>query len=333
MGRLPLIIGAGALMAYAYSRTTKHRRTRVAPSSLPGRWVWPVKTWNGRVPVISDGFGSPRPGGITHQGVDIMFRREPSDSLVAGTPNGSKLHVMPDGVHALAATDGFIWSAMQAPRGWTVVIDHSPLPYATFYTHLERLLVPHASPSKNGHRVLAGTPIGIIGGDPLVPPHLKHLHFELWMGGPKDAVDPAALMRTWPTVGESTLVARNAGFTYRPVGASGEPYPEWVRALKGESGVYIIREQREVVYVGSSVGRLYDTLTRHFQQWRRYKGFWRGQYGAGHDPGLTYKRDRVEVAVRITRPSEALDEEARLIQRLRPRDNLLGQPVEEVVPF
>ena len=24
-----------------------------------------------------------------------------------------------------------------------------------------------------------------------------HLHFELWRGGPQDAIDPAALMKTW----------------------------------------------------------------------------------------------------------------------------------------
>jgi hypothetical protein len=69
----------------------------------------------------------------------------------------------------------------------------------------------------------------------------------------------------------------------------------------------------------------------HFH-WRRQKGFWRGQYAEGHDPGLTYERGAVEVAVRATAPDEALEEEARLIQRLRPRDNLLGQPEEEV-PF
>ena len=80
----------------------------------------------------------------------------------------------------------------------------------------------------------------------------------------------------------------------------------------------------EIVYVGSSAGRLYDTLTRHFQIWRRYKGFWRGQYGEGHDPGLTYDRDSVEVAVRLTSPSKSLDEEMRLIARLKPRDNLIG---------
>ena len=265
MSRLPLLIGGGTLVAYAYSRT-RRRNHRVAPSSLPGRWVWPVMSWNGRAPVISDGFGSPRPGGMTHQGVDIMFRRQPIDSFVSGTPNGSKQHVMPDGIKTLAAGDGYVWSATQTPRGWAVVIDHKPLPYATFYTHLDRLLVAKAAPNKNGQRVLAGTPIGVIGGDPLVPPHLKHLHFELWAGGPSEAVDPAALMRTWQVV--AVLTTRNAGFTYRHVGASGEPYPDWVRALKDQSGVYIIRERGEIVYVGSSVGRLYDTLTRHFQQVR-----------------------------------------------------------------
>jgi hypothetical protein len=69
--------------------------------------------------------------------------------------------------------------------------------------------------------------------------------------------------------------------------------------------------------------------------WRRYKGFWAGQYAEGHDPGLTYPRDGVEVAIRFTRSDNSLDEEARLIQRLRPRDNVLGQPPEELeeAPF
>ena len=77
--------------------------------------------------------------------------------------------------------------------------------------------------------------------------------------------------------------ARNAALKYRPVGASGEPYPDWVRELDGKSGVYIIREiQRDgsyvTVYVGEShAGRLYQTLTRHFQTWRRAKKFWAGQ--------------------------------------------------------
>ena len=137
---------------------------------------------------------------------------------------------------------------------------------------------------------------------------------------------------------------RNAGLIYRPVGASGEPYPEWVRALDGKSGVYVIKEiQRdgteELVYVGEShSGRLYDTLTRHLQTWRRHKTFWRGQFGGQvHDPGLTYPRHRVLIAARVMSPARAIAEETRLIRKLRPRDNLLKQPEdafpEEVVPF
>jgi hypothetical protein len=63
----------------------------------------------------------------------------------------------------------------------------------------------------------------------------------------------------------------------------------------------------------SHTDRLYETLTRHRQTWRRC--------------------NRGELAVRITAAEDALDEEARLIRKLKPRDNLLGQPVEEEVPF
>jgi hypothetical protein len=137
---------------------------------------------------------------------------------------------------------------------------------------------------------------------------------------------------------------RNASLTYRPIGASGESYPAWLRALAGKSGVYILREtQRDgstpIVYVGEShTGRLYQTLTRHFQTWRRAKKFWTGQYtgSQSHDPGLTYDRARITVAVRVLPAARAIAEEARLIARLRPRDNLLGQPPDdnqEAVPF
>jgi hypothetical protein len=139
------------------------------------------------------------------------------------------------------------------------------------------------------------------------------------------------------------LEPRNASLSYRPVGGSGEPYPDWLRALRGKSGVYIIRERQrdgstETVYVGESHrGRLYQTLTRHFQTWRRSKKFWSGQYGGqSHDPGLTYPRDKVTVATRVLSADRAIAEEARLIARLRPRDNLLGQPADEqgeAVPF
>ncbi|MBE7450539.1 MAG: hypothetical protein HS111_17060 [Kofleriaceae bacterium] len=133
----------------------------------------------------------------------------------------------------------------------------------------------------------------------------------------------------------ASLRNRGASLTYRPIGDRGEPYPTWIRDLRGESGVYVIRDRatREILYVGEShTSKLYETLTRHFATWRRYKGFWRGQYAEGHDPGLTYPRNAVEVAARITTAARAIDEEERLIRRLSPRDNVRGQPEEEV-PF
>jgi hypothetical protein len=158
--------------------------------------------------VISDGFDSPRPGLPRHGGVDVMFARKPADAFKAGSPNGSKLFVMPDALAAVAASDGAVWSAMQTPHGFAVVIDHGPSKVATFYTHLEKLLVAPATPGKSSERVHAGQPIGIIGASPLDGEHLKHLHFEVWLGGPNDRIDPSALMRGWEVVTDArSLVA------------------------------------------------------------------------------------------------------------------------------
>lgn len=343
MSRVPWILGGGALAAYLWSRQGS-RESSSTPTRLDtplsGRWVWPVSSWKGRAPVISDGFDSPRPGVPRHGGLDLMFARVPSDTLIAGTPNGSKRHVMPDDVPALAASDGRVWSAMKTPRGFSVVIDHGqrgPLKVATYYTHLEKLLVRTTAPRESGEHVSAGQAIGIIGFDPKDPQRLRHLHFELWLGGPSERTDPTAVMRSWSVVPDprSPLFARNGATAYRPIGASAEAYPQWVRDLKGRTGVYLIRDARthELLYVGSSSGRLYETLTRHFQTWRRFKGYWSGQYAEGHDPGITYDRARVEVSIRFTGASDVLDEEARLIHRLRPRDNLLGQRADDEVPF
>jgi len=166
---------------------------------LTGRWGWPVPRWQGRAPVISDGFGSRRPP-ATHMGVDLMFGRIASDPFPIG-PNGSKAFVMPDAWMAVAASDGVLWSAGHTPRGFAVVIDHGNV--ATFYQHMETLLVPESKPPAKGTpreqliQIKAGQPLGVIGGDPLDPARLKHLHFELWPGGPASAIDPQPLMKTW----------------------------------------------------------------------------------------------------------------------------------------
>ncbi|HEU4733449.1 MAG TPA: M23 family metallopeptidase, partial [Kofleriaceae bacterium] len=184
------------------------------PAPLPGRWVWPVGVWRERKPEISSGFATPRTLSdghvVTHGGVDIMYRRQPGDPWPAGTPNGTPGWVMPGHRAALAASDGVVWSATNTPRGWTIVIDHSPRKLATYYTHLSSLLVQAKQP------VSAGTPLGIIGADPLDGQHVLHLHFEVWRGGSADRFDPQPLMEaTWehlPDPGDRPpmLAARNA---------------------------------------------------------------------------------------------------------------------------
>src|SRR5262249_54631553 len=280
--KLPWTIGGGAALgAYLLLRRPQSAEAAAisAAGPLPGRWVWPVPMWRGRRPVISSGFNSPRPGLDRHGGVDVMYARSSSDPFKAGTPNGSAGYVMPDDMVALAASDGAIWSAGSTPKGFEVVIDHAPSPWTTYYAHLDKLFVSTRSPGAGGPRVRAGQPLGIIGFSPLDKERLKHLHFELWRGAPKDRVDPEAVMSSWETVGDprDAAVARNANLVYRAIGASGDPYPDWVRALRDRAGVYVIREveTREIVYVGSSTGQLYATMTRHFQAWRRLKGFWK----------------------------------------------------------
>jgi murein DD-endopeptidase MepM/ murein hydrolase activator NlpD len=195
------------------SPITPPRPARVEP--LPGRWVWPVGVWNGRKPEISDGIMGTRhsPSGqvILHGGVDLMYRRRPGDPWRAGTPHASPGWVMPDDRAALAASDGLVVFAANTPRGWSVKIDHAPRKLTTYYAHLSSLLV-----SKDKH-ITAGTPVGVIGSDPLDTAHLMHLHFELWRGGASDRVDPEPLMTSWeylrdPTESAAPLVARNGRY-------------------------------------------------------------------------------------------------------------------------
>jgi hypothetical protein len=345
-----LVLGGGAVAALAWRYRHRASGPSAPPVGIPAAsapWVFPVPTFADREAVISNGFRSPpqADGRATHLGVDLMFPRRDARDLIAvyppATGNGSKGYFMPDGVPAVAASAGLVAFAKVTGTGGTVIVRH-PSGYATYYTHLSALGVTLGQP------VAAGQPIGGIGASPTDPAHLKHLHFELWEGGTRSgAVDPAPYLAAWSrlTIASwrpGTPIAsgpRNAGLVYRPVGTPGERYPSWLHRARGASGVYVIRERGgSVVYVGqSSAGKLYETVTRHFQRWRRYKGFWRGQYAEGHDPGLTYDRDSVEVAIKVTSPSVALDEEARLIRRLRPRDNLLGQPERDPdldeVPF
>jgi hypothetical protein len=335
-----LLLGGGvSALVWGAARSRSRSTTTPTPTIPTDTWVFPVPSLGDRAAVISNPFKA-----SAHLGVDIMFKRRDARDLIAafpaGTSNGTPLFFIPDSVAALAASAGVVTFAANTPVGHTVIIQH-PNGWTTYYTHLTTLVVA------KGQQVTAGQMLGAIGANPKDGQHLVHLHFELWKGRKRSgAIDPAPYLAAWSRMvspwspNRTTLVSsathRNGTLSaYRPVGDRGEPYPEWVRALKDEAGVYVIRdaETHEVLYVGSSSGRLYDTLTRHLQTWRRYKGFWRGQFAEGADPGLTYPRGEVEVAVRLTSPDDALDEEMRLIERLRPRDNQIGQPELEDAPF
>jgi hypothetical protein len=278
------VVAAGVLL-WRRSRTTAASERLVLPP-LVG-WTVPVPTLSDRPVVVSNEFhrgtkaGDPR----EHLGVDLMFRRRDARGLIAAYPpkttNGTPMFFMPEGVSALAAADGKVTFADMTGMGNSVIIQH-PSGWATYYTHLFALAV------KRGELVRASQPLGTIGASPTDSEHLKHLHFELWSGAKRSgAVDPAPYLASWtrvtspwspsttPQVARNSCSvparidrARNGGTSaYRILGDRGEPYPEWVRALKGKAGVYIIRDAdtHECLYVGSSAGRLYDTLTRHFQ--------------------------------------------------------------------
>lgn len=108
--------------------------------------------------------------------------------------------------------------------------------------------------------------------------------------------------------------------TYRDLGR-GPDYPDWLKALRGRSGAYVIREKGgAVLYVGEShTGRLYQTITRHFQAW------------SGRGSGFTASRYGVEVAVRLTPPPAAVGAQDNLICKLKPSANQTD-PCSEV-PF
>lgn len=194
----PVPSGQGKIAVSRPPQPEVPRPTLPQPSQLTGRWGWPVPRYEGRAPVISDGFRLPR---RDHNGVDIMFARAVSDRFPVGSPNGTKGYVMPDAWMAVAASDGILWSSGHTPRGYAVVIDHGTA--VTFYTHLDTLFVPEVRPPAKGITpakviaIKAGQPLGVIGADPQDRERIKHLHFELWRGGPADAVDPAPLMKTW----------------------------------------------------------------------------------------------------------------------------------------
>lgn len=225
-----VVLGAGALIwlilkPRSSSAATGDNRSRrddsATPPEIPVRasdwqgWVWPVPVYQGRTPTISHEFkAGSRYGGDgklnygAHLGVDVMFRRKPSDpsgppDTVAIPQGGTNPGwISPVGTPVVAAGPGKIWSSGTTALGHFVQIDHGNVGSAggvnTFYQHLSSL----AKPWKKGDDVRAGEVLGTMGGDPSNVPHLRHLHFELWfpragLSNEQWAHDPEPFMRTW----------------------------------------------------------------------------------------------------------------------------------------
>jgi Peptidase family M23 len=135
----------------------------VAPVIVPGI---PIQT----CPVAGehafiDGFGDPRPGGRTHEGIDLI--------AAEGTPI----------VAAHAGTVFYGWNTLGGNAAYVRAEDGT----YTYYAHLSRF------GDVFGQTVPAGTVIGFVGhtGDASGP----HLHFEYHPGG-GPAIDPYTLLLT-----------------------------------------------------------------------------------------------------------------------------------------
>lgn len=106
--------------------------------------------------------------------------------------------------------------------------------------------------------------------------------------------------------------------------AVGHNYHPDLEALSGLnlSGVYVILDaaKGDVLYVGEShTGRLYDTITRHFRKWKVDPNDGSGRRRGG----TTYNRYNVLVAWMTCKNEDAQDEQYRIIDELKPRDNTL----------
>lgn len=165
-------------------------------SALGG--VWPVESFAGLSPVVSDGFGRDKRGGRGHLGADIMFRRPISGA--EDRPGYTRHFFCPSGqVRAVASLGGEVVRVKHDRRnGGVVKILHSKR-WLLVYRHLVN---PCA---EQGAEISAGDVLGIVGYAPHAGDRgINHLHFEIWdtakQGAPtraNQAIDPAPYLRAW----------------------------------------------------------------------------------------------------------------------------------------
>lgn len=96
----------------------------------------------------------------------------------------------------------------------------------------------------------------------------------------------------------------------QPYKGSKTSYPD----TKGRSGVYLIKENDKLVYVGYSGTNLYRTMYRHFESWTH-----RSQEVITYADKMSRKRYTVRVI--LCTPAQAARLERALIIKHEPRDN------------
>jgi excinuclease UvrABC nuclease subunit len=86
-----------------------------------------------------------------------------------------------------------------------------------------------------------------------------------------------------------------------------------IKSSWGKSGVYIIKQNGKIVYVGRSGYNLYKTMYRHFQSWDSTQA--RATYQAKGN-----KRKTIKVRVIYCTPNQAIEQEINLTKKHDPRD-------------
>jgi len=84
--------------------------------------------------------------------------------------------------------------------------------------------------------------------------------------------------------------------------------------IRRRSGVYLIKENAKLVYVGMSGSNLYKTLYRHFEAWNHPN-----QEVVSYQSSM--KQNKYTVRCVLCKPGQAARLEKYLILKFKPRDN------------
>jgi peptidoglycan LD-endopeptidase LytH len=133
-----------------------YRITRL--STLPRDTALPIPVQGVLFAEIEDSWGSPRPGGRSHRGVDIFARR--------GTP-------------VLAAADGYVLRRGESELGGNFVYTVGAGGVRYYYAHLDTI----ATGIKYGLPVTTNTIIGYVGNTGNASTTPAHLHLGVYVPG------------------------------------------------------------------------------------------------------------------------------------------------------